>query len=263
MPRKLFEKLSQFFPTIHNINTTSAPKPNASNDALSEDATIHSQDVKDYHSTASSSTPLHRPSHLYVLFTAFVNLNALSLLPPKVDGCLIRRRRQKEDINSNIFYKRNNIKCNKKALKRKLNRNNSSECGVLQLQKHCAFFFVLLLALLTMSFGDAGGIIEEIPGHSSNNKKENVNGGILEVKVEEVKNDNNGEGGFVSHHRSSSLGRMTLFFEQTFTLKKSYNLNYYNINLLLSHYFSTHINNITSPSKMLFCLKNIDILQNI
>ena len=218
MPRKLLENLSQVFPTINNINTTSAPKQNACNNSPYDDATIHSQHVKDYHSTTSSSTPLHQPSHLYLLFTSFVNLNALSLLPPKVDGHIIHRCRRKEDTNSNIFYERNNIKCNKKALKKKLNRNNNSECGVLQLQKHCAFFSVLLLLLLTMSFGDAGGIIEEIPQHSSNNKKENVNSGVLEVKVEEIKNDKNRGGGFIGHHRNSPLGRMTLYSEQIFSL---------------------------------------------
>ena len=110
------------------------------------------------------------------------------------------------------------IKYHKNVLKKKLKRHNKNENCVLQLQRHCAFFFVVLLVVVMMSFGDAGGIIEEIPQHSSNNKKENVNSGVLEVKVEEIKNDKNRGGGFIGHHRNSPLGRMTLYSEQIFSL---------------------------------------------
>ena len=137
-----------------------------------------------------------RPSLPYLLFTVFVNLNALSLLPPKVDG----QRRRHEEVKSTPCGKY--IKCNKNVLKKKLKRHNKHENSVLQLKRHCAFFFVLLLVVVMMSFGDAGGIIDEPHYSSTSNKNEStssirVRGGL--------------ESGINGHHRNSYLGRMMVY----------------------------------------------------
>ena len=93
-----------------------------------------------YYGESSTS----RPSLLYLLFTASVNLNALSLLPPKVDG----QWRRNEEKNKSYG---GNIKSHKTVLKRKLNRKNRNESCVLQLQRHCTFFFVHFLFDVTTS----------------------------------------------------------------------------------------------------------------
>ena len=121
-------------------------------------------------STSTSSTyydasVTHRPSLPYLLFTVVVNLNALSLLPPKLDG-----QKRRHEIKSKPCGK--HIKYHKNVLKKKLKRHNKNENCVLQLQRHCAFFFVVLLVVVMMSFGDAGGIIEESHYASSSNRNE-------------------------------------------------------------------------------------------
>ena len=145
-----------------------------------------------YFGEASTS----RPSLLYLLFTASVNLNALSLLPPKVDG----QWRRNEDKNKSYG---GHIKSNKIVLKRKLNRKNRNENScVLQLQRHCAFFFVILLVIVMMSFGDAGGIIEE--SRSPSNKYESTSS---------VPHVNGGLGnGLAGYKRSSVLGGLAIFY---------------------------------------------------
>ena len=136
-----------------------------------------------------TSSVLHRPSLPYLLFTVVVNLNALSLLPPKLDG---QRRRQeiKSKCNSSGKY----IKCHKNVLKKKLKRHNKNENCVLQLQRHCAFFFVMLLAVVMMSFGDAGGIIEEshYPHYGNRNNESllsfQMNGGTQQNRHKQHQN---------------------------------------------------------------------------
>ena len=126
-----------------------------------------------------ASSVLHRPSLPYLLFTVVVNLNALSLLPPKLDGQKRRHEIKSTKCTSSGKY----IKCHKNVLKKKLKRHNKNENCVLQLQRHCAFFFVLLLVVVMMSFGDAGGIIEEshYPHYSNINNESllsfHMNGG--------------------------------------------------------------------------------------
>ena len=65
---------------------------------------------------------------------------------------------------------RNTLNTIKMYSKKKLKRHNKNENGVLQVQRHCAFFFVMLLVVVMMSFGDAGGIIEESHYASSGNR---------------------------------------------------------------------------------------------
>ena len=140
------------------------------------------------------SSRSHRSSFIYLLFTVFVNLNALSLLPPKFDGQLRRK-----EIKAQSYGR--NIKCSKKVIKRKLNRTNGKgENGVLQLQQHCAFFLIILLVILTMSFGDADGIIEKSRSSSTRQKNNNVPSIAVNAGIE------NRVHGF---KRNTLLGRMT------------------------------------------------------
>ena len=160
------------------------------------------------HSSLSSTSSTYydasvtlRPSLPYLLFSVFVNLNALSLLPPKVDG-----QRRRYEIKSKPCGKY--IKCNKNVLKKKLKRYNKHENCVLQLQRHCAFFFVLLLVVVMMSFGDAGGIIEEPHYSFPSNKNESTSSirlsGGLESTVDKAHSTN-------GYHRNSYLGRMIMY----------------------------------------------------
>ena len=120
---------------------------------------------------ASSQSHTHRPSLPYLLFTVVVNLNALSLLPPKLDG-QIRRQEIKGKQPSGKY-----IKCHKNVLKKKLKRHQRHENYVVQqLQRHCAFCFLVLLVVVMMSFGDAGGIIDEPHYASPSHKNESLFG---------------------------------------------------------------------------------------
>ena len=157
-------------------------------------ASANSPQVPSSSSAYYGESSTSRPSLLYLLFTASVNLNALSLLPPKVDGQRLR------DETKNKSYG-GYIKSNKTVLKRKLNRNNRNESCVLQLQRHCAFFFFILLVIVMMSFGDAGGIIEE--SRSPSNKYESTSS---------VQHVNGGVGnGLTGYKRSSVLGWLAIF----------------------------------------------------
>ena len=155
--------------------------PNNANSSITSSTSPYQYD--------DTSSVLHRPSLPYLLFTVVVNLNALSLLPPKLDG---QRRRQeiKSKCNSSGKY----IKCHKNVLKKKLKRHNKNENCVIQLQRHCAFFFVMLLAVVMMSFGDAGGIIEEshYPHYSNRNNESlfsfQMNGGTLHNRHKQQQN---------------------------------------------------------------------------
>ena len=154
---------------------------NISNSSITSSTTSYQYD--------DVSSVSHRPSLPYLLFTVVINLNALSLLPPKLDG----QKRRNEIKNSKCTSSGKYIKCHKNVLKKKLKRHNKNENCVLQLQRHCAFFFVLLLAVVMMSFGDAGGIIEESHYASSSNMNES----LLSLRMNgETKS---GSGGFYSH----------------------------------------------------------------
>ena len=160
---------------------------NISNSSITSSTTSYQYD--------DVSSVSHRPSLPYLLFTVVINLNALSLLPPKLDG----QKRRNEIKSSKCTSSGKYIKCHKNVLKKKLKRHNKNENCVLQLQRHCAFFFVLLLAVVMMSFGDAGGIIEEshFPHYSSRNNESllgfQVNGGIQHNRHKLLQNVHLGE----------------------------------------------------------------------
>ena len=137
------------------------------NPLRSSSATVSSSTFPD----ASSPPHTHRPSLPYLLFTVVVNLNALSLLPPKLDG-QIRRQEIKGKQPSGKY-----IKCHKNVLKKKLKRHQRHENYVVQqLKRHCAFCFLVLLVVVMMSFGDAGGIIDEPHYASPSHKNESLFG---------------------------------------------------------------------------------------
>ena len=168
-----------FLDTLFGTHTTddmvALHKKTMPNDShLAQYKEFSSPDSPSLESTSSiyydpSSVVYPSPSLPYLLFTVVVNLNALSLLPPKLDGQKLRH-----EIKGEPSGKYN--KCHSNILKKKLKRNNRNENSFIQLtlQRHCAFFLVLLLVVVMMSFGDAGGIIDEPHYGSLSNRSERL-----------------------------------------------------------------------------------------